>query len=289
MLMAVLICMPLTSYGEKDDEIELTDDTQLAEDEEQLTTDEESVIGEEEGLQIEEEEEDVEITFPDYQPWERVMLQGKLKMQGLPLSPTLKIFMQRDSVINISVRAPFIGEAGRLIMTLDSIMAINKMNKTYVSEQVGNFGGGIIDKGRLIGNIQDLLLARFFLPGHDVMNEELDELVEIYYEEDQFNVVPKGAADIEGVKYGYVIDDHFNPLMIVILPEQRPNIEIDVIYNYELKGYNIRMEVQDGESVKEITLEMKEPEWGAEEPKEIDIVKKYKKVGIGEFMKGIKG
>ena len=254
--------------------------------------------GNDENWETENEEESIDITYPDYENWETVGLQGKLKMKGLPLSPTLKFYMQRDSIVNISVRAPFIGEAGRLLLTPDSIMALNKMNKTYVSEKIGdlgigkdstqgmmNNGSGI--KGRLIGNLQDLLLARFFLPGYDVMSADLDDLVEIYYEDDQFNVVPKGGAEIEGIKYGYVVDESFNPLMIVILPSQNQNLEIDVEYEYELKGYDIRMAMQDGTSVKEIVMEMNEPEWGVDEPKEINLDKKYKRVSFEEFLKGI--
>ena len=228
-----------------------------------------------------------EITGPNFDTWEKVSLQGKLKMQGLPLSPSLKIFMQRDSVIDISVRAPFIGEAGRLTLTQDSILAVNKMNKTYVCEKFGNSLPIFLDRGILMRNIQDLLLARFFLPGIELTEENIDGMIDIYYEDDQFNIIPKGEAQIEGVRYGFVVDELFNPLMLVVIPENQQNIELDVSYTYESKGYDIDILLQEGNSKKEVILEFKEPEWKGEQTKPIDIGKKYRKLSFGEFLRSI--
>lgn len=240
------------------------------------------IYSKEEAPEIEENEEEIEIEYPEYDVWEKVSLQGKLKMQGLPLSPSVKIFMEKDSLIDLSLRAPFVGEAGRMIVTPDSVTVVNKMNKTYVKEGIAEFlqyyPGGL-------GDLQNLFLARFFLPGFDVNTAELDELIDIYYEDNQFNVVPKGAAEIEGVKYGFVVDESFRPLMLVVLPETRGDIEIDAFYKYKLQGYDMQIVYQEGEQSRDLVLELKEPEWGGEAPKGIDTGKKYRKLGFGEFLR----
>ena len=227
-------------------------------------------------------EETDSITLPDYESWKVAKIDGKLKMQGLPLSPSLKIFMEKDSLIDISIRAPFVGEAGRLVITTDSVIAVNKMNKTYVSEGISDFlryyPGGI-------SNVQDLLLARFFLPGVDVMQVDLEELIDIYYEDNQFNVVPKGVASIPGIIYGYVVDELFNPLWLVVLPEERQDIELDVQYTYNRQGYDIIIAYLEGDKKRDLTLELKNPEWKGESPKAIDLNKKFRRLSFSDFLK----
>lgn len=257
-----------------------------------------------------------EVEWPDYQPWTVVRIQGKLKMKGMPVSPTLKIFMQRDSLVDISMRAPFVGEAGRLTVTPDSVIVVNKMNKTYAQESIPE---SPIPLG--INDVQDLLLGRFFLPGHDVMNENLDELVDIYYEDEGlFNVVPKDKARIEGVKYGFLTDGYFKPLMLMILPqvkkigrqinnhtetadstadgtnsqedladdvtidEETP--EVDFVYERKGNGYDIIFVYKDMMKTFDAILELKEPEWRGDAPKAPDL-SKFRRLGMEDFFRSV--
>lgn len=226
--------------------------------------------------------------------WKVVTLQGKFKMQGLPLSPSVKIFMERDSLIDLSLRAPFVGEVGRLMMTPDSILIINKMSKSFWRGAIPRLSKGeVLDSVARdywplgIGEVQDLLLAKFFLPGIDVESEEIGEFIDVYLgeEEGQFNVIPKGAAEIEGVKYGFVIDEEFRPLMLMVLPHGHEEMEIDAVYTYKSSGYDLQFLYIDGHRQIEAVLELKEPEWKGEAPKEIDLGKKYKETGIWEVFK----
>lgn len=222
----------------------------------------------------------IEIIFPNYEPWDVASLAGKLKMQGLPLSPTLKIFMKRDSLISVSVRAPFMGEVGRLDLTPDTLLLANKMNKTFMKQSVGGLNSKTLPFG--IDDIQDLLLARFFLPGFDVMEDDLEELTDITYSDGQVNVVPKGEAEIPGVKYAFAVDEYFTPLMILVMPEDNPEVEIDVVYDYKQKGYDIWFGGKFGSKAMEATLEMKDPEWKGDEPKPLDL-RKYREAKIEQI------
>lgn len=224
------------------------------------------------------------VEYPDYQPWSEVTLQGKLKMRGLPLSPSLKIFMKKDELISVSVRAPFIGEAARMEITPDTALVVNKINKTYVKEGIKDF---LKYYPGDLGDVQDLLLARFFLPGFDVMEADLDSLVEVVLEEGQFNVVPIGEAEIEGVKYGFVVDEVFQPRMLIVIPENRPDVEIGAFYKYYNSGYDLQFVYQEGEKAYDFTLELKNPEWKGEMPKPIELEKKYKQLSLGDFMRSI--
>ena len=231
---------------------------------------------------VEEEAEEITITLPDYIPWDKIKMDGKLKMQGLPLSPSLKIFMQKDSIIDISIRAPFVGEAGRMVVTPDSVVLINKMNKTFVNEKIADFlkyyPGGISD-------MQDLLLARVFIPGYNLYDTDIEDLVDIFYEESQFNVMPKESAKIPGITYGYAVDETFQPLWLLILPESRPDLEIDAQYIYNLQGYNLILDYIEGDKKRELTLELKNPESTREEPKSIEINKKFRQLSFNDFLR----
>lgn len=244
--------------------------------------------------------EDFFIELPEPFEWETATLKGKLKMQGLPLSPNVKIFLKKDSLVSISLTAPLLGEVGRLDLTPDSVLVVNKMSKTYwalsedqlpekVATKIVNTGDDsntenlTSGKGSLgviggIKNVQDLLLANFFLPGIDLQEVELDEVIDIYADGDQLNVVPKGEAEIEGVKYGFVIDQYFKPLMLIVIPEVREGLEVDAFYTYGLQGYDLRFVYQDKNKGLEATLELKNPEYKGDAPKPVVLGRNYRRV-----------
>lgn len=222
------------------------------------------------------------LELPVYPVWNVATLQGKLKMQGLPVSPSLKIYMEKDELIDLSLRAPLVGEVGRLVLTQDTALIVNKMNKTYVKEEISSFlkyyPGGL-------GDVQNLLLARFFLPGFDLNEIEIAEVLDIYSDGSQFNLVPKGSAKIQGVRYGYVVNEVFQPLALIVMPENRPDVEITAEYNYTLQGYDINLNFTDGNFGSGMVLELKNAEWSGTRPKEINLDNKYRQVTIEEFMR----
>ena len=232
------------------------------------------------------------LTLPN--PWEIVSLQGKLKMQGLPLSPSLKLFMQKDSLISLSIRAPFIGEAGRLDISPDSIIVINKMKKTFVKEGYRRAMDSVGYSNLSLGDLQQLLLGQFFLPGIDLYEADLDQLIDIYQTNEAdpdsvsslFNIIPKGEAELKDVRYGFTVDALFRPLMLMILPLQMPDSEIDINYNFKLDGYDVQISYLDFHRDISLTLEFKKPEWSGQAPKPLDI-SKYRQLSFRDFLRNI--
>lgn len=246
-------------------------------------------------------EDGSEILLPEYEPWEVVSIEGKLKMQGLPLTPSLKIFMQRDSLVDISLRAAFMGEVGKLVLTTDSVKVINKMKKTYTvvnlqrpetesKEETEEETEENTEKRKWydvlgVKEVQELLLGHFFLAGVDIEESEPEDVMEVLYADEQLTVVPLGPALIEGVRYGYVVDESFRPMMLVILPEGDTETEVDVMYNFaNLQGYTLQFLYKDAKRRMEMTMELKNPEYKGEAPKEVDL-RKFKRLGFEEFMR----
>lgn len=95
--------------------------------------------------------------LPAYTDWQTAEISGKLRMNKLPISPTIKIYMKKGEEISISVRASLLGEVGRIEIAGDSVIAVNKMKRVYCAESIS---GIKYDYPDLIADIQSLLLAR---------------------------------------------------------------------------------------------------------------------------------
>lgn len=223
----------------------------------------------------------IDIGLPVYPDWNVATLQGKFKMQGLPMSPTLKIFMQKDSLIVVSVRVLLMGEVVRIEFTPDSVLMINKMKKTYVKADLKTLNQYYPGN---IGDIQDLLLARFFLPGFDIENDGLENLINIVYEDGDIYVLPDGDALIPGITYGYQIDETFKLQSIVVMPSGAPDMSIEANYKYGLRGYDINLSYTDEKNKMDVTFELDNPEWRGEAPGAIDLSKKYRQVSFQEMI-----
>lgn len=225
-----------------------------------------------------------ELSLPAYQPWESVALQGKLKMDGLPLSPSVKIFMAKDSLIDISIRAPFVGEAGRLQMTRDSVLVVNNMKKVYVKEPLVSYSRDM--EGMGIGDVQNLLLRRLFLSGLDWNTEVSADMLDIIDDaEGGFLIVPSEGNGLPYMKYGFGAAPDFTPLNVMLLPGDRPDTEIDVNYTSKGDGYDVTFIYRDSRMALSATLELKAPEYGGEAPKAQDLGKKYRQVSLPEFLR----
>lgn len=225
-----------------------------------------------------------ELSWPQYDDWNTVNLQGKLRMAGLPVSPSIKIFMKKGSNISISLSAIFVGEVGRVDLSTDSVMIVNRMNKTYCEEGIRNF---LKYYPGAIGDIQDLLLGRFFMPGYNVNEDSTQDMVDLYFEEEQIIVVPKDEAQIDGVKYGFIVDKFFNPLNLVVIPEGRDDTEISVSYNYDSGGYDLQFVLPFGNKTLTPQLELKNPQWDGQPLSPVKLDKKYRKLSLQEFMSAI--
>lgn len=225
----------------------------------------------------------VDSIISPWQPWTRVVINGKLKMAGLPMKPSVKIFMERDSSVFISVRAPFVGEVGRAEITDSTLLVVNKMKKVYVEEPIKSalsaYPGGLSD-------IQELILGRISLPGLGTLSHDIEESVDIYNEADgTISLVVDEEASIPGFNYGYVIDKEFWPIALLVLPESNPDVSVTLIYDYFEDGYDFSLFYKSDKRNFEATLELDEPEWEGNSFERISLNKKFRRVELQEFMK----
>lgn len=225
----------------------------------------------------------VEKVINQWNDWETVSISGKLKMDMLPLSPSLKIFMERDSLILISLRAPLVGEVGRAEIDSDSILVVNKMKKTYVKESIGkvlaSYPGSLSD-------LQELLLGRIVIPGNGLLSAENRNVVDLFQEEPAgYTLLPGENAAIEGFDYGYLIDGSLRTTALAVVPTFKEGIIVGLTYSYPEKGYTLTASYQSPKKTISGTLELDSPEWGAKSFSPVKINSKFRRMEFKQFMK----
>lgn len=145
-----------------------------------------------------------------YGQWQKVKLPLNIRLrQPKSMSVSANATMERGKSIMISLR--FIGmEVGVLYLTSDSILAIDKFNKVYVSEPLEPLLGGFPAN---ISNVQDLLTGRPFLLGEDKPLATVADKFDFDTQsgDNTWSLIPKKFP--KGVEYGF----SFNPFSALSL------------------------------------------------------------------------
>ena len=103
--------------------------------------------------------------------WQTMQTSGNIKLSaGSSFSSAIQVRMVRDQAIFISLR-PMLGiEVGRLLITADSLYAVDKVHKRYIAEKVSLLTSGI---PVTVSDVQDMFLGRPFILGKGTLNETL--------------------------------------------------------------------------------------------------------------------
>lgn len=234
-------------------------------------------------LSAKESKEVVDAITEPWNDWETLTISGKLKMPGLPLNPSVKIFMDKDSLIRISLRAPLMGEVGRAEIEGDSILVVNKMKKTYVKEPISTF---MSRYPVTLGDLQSLLLGRIVIPGGGTLTSELEQVIELYPEADEeYSLIPCADFELEEFSYGYLINADLQPYVLLVIPADKPEINVNVTYEYYDKGYNIVASYVSPDKIYGGTLELDYPTEGGSPIEPIKLNNKFVKLTPEQFMK----
>lgn len=215
-----------------------------------------------------------------YTPWQKLLLNGKLRDAGLPLTVSLKVYMEKGKRILLSARAPFVGEALRIDLSQDSLIIINKMKKTYCRESAEgllDFYPGAID------DFQSLLLARLVVPGEGELSPSNQSLVDIGVSGEGFLIMPHDDGDPSALLFGYQTD------YLGRLESQTLSIkdkELSINYSHSRSGdYTIRILLSGLRHDFKATLDFDVPLPFDTLPAPANITSKYRRVPIREVLK----
>lgn len=227
--------------------------------------------------------ERIEAISSAFFPWQSVMLEGKLRMAGLPVAPSVKVYMVHDSLVRISVRAPFLGEVARAEINDSSLTAINRKDRTYISEPIDSLRRAGIGG---LAEIQNILLGRVVIAGHGVLSPEMEEAVEIFGQQDGSSLLTVSEGySVPGVQYGYVLDDSDLVAAILVIPDSIPDSNITVAYSWYEHGYDMEAAFSSPKRNIRATLEFDNPLWGAEGFAPASISSKYRRVNASDLLK----
>lgn len=227
--------------------------------------------------------EAIRTILSNYTPWTNVEFSGKLHYEKLPVKPTVKIYMEKDELIQISLRAPLVGEVGRIEMTRDSLLAVNKMNKTYCRESLDRIEQTL--PGAL-SYVQSFLLGRVIVPGRG----ELDASNAAAYDfitdtEGGWMLVPSGNSptDIVGASYGYSISPQGRTRALLVNVDGK-GISAGAIYDYTGGGVSISLSVDTPRKDIAGSIDFDSVKWGGKRMSPVNLGGKYRQTGIRQFV-----
>lgn len=233
--------------------------------------------------------------LPHYSDWGSAELSGKLRLAKLPLSPTLRIYMKKGEQISISVRAPFIGEAGRIEIDKDSILAVNRMKRVYCAESIA---GIQYDYPDIISDVQALLLGRVVVMNAGQLsarNADFLDFSEVAADGSEVSETfaakawnldfPKGRSEADEFGYTYRINGAGLVESLRLFLESR-DLALSLDYQYPDKSRVLDISLEaDGARKFSAEVEFNPVKWGATPPAPVKIDSRYRQVDIRAFIK----
>lgn len=152
-----------------------------------------------------EERKVIETITDTYRNWNKAIWSGRLSTDMLPVSATLKVYMERGKLLLISVRAPLLGEVARVEADRERILIVNKLKKCYYERTIEEMAQLAPD---LLDDMQSLLLGRMFVVGKGQLDKRDADSVNIFPSNGEgcYMVLPTVPDWLPQVLYGFATD-----------------------------------------------------------------------------------
>ena len=186
--------------------------------------------------------------------WQSLQTGGNIKLNaGSSFSSSIQMRMVRDQAIYISIR-PMLGiEVGKLLITGDSLYAVDKVHKRYIAEKVSLLTAGI---PVTVSDVQDIFLGRPFLIGKGTLNAALKPQVTATGEGS--GVILTANEKYKGYGYAFSFDKSNRILSLNIVPQGSISAAYQVKYS-EVKNTqagNIAHDIKVNATVDKKKLEL---------------------------------
>lgn len=216
-----------------------------------------------------------------YAPWTSVEFNGKIKNDLLPISPTVKMYMENGTLIQVSLRAPILGEIGRLEFTPDNILVVNKMKNTYLWESTANL---MEMYPGIINDIQSIFLARVTVFGTGQLSDENSNVVEVQQDGNGNWILIPASEGLGGLKYGYLVGPtgRTQALDAII----KGFFDMEILYTYPKN--TMKMDVNFNAKNKNVSVEFdfSSVKWGGSKMGDVKL-DKYTRMGLKEFISNL--
>lgn len=221
--------------------------------------------------------------------WDKVSISGKLSTDLLPIRPTLKVYMECDSLLCAQISVPLFGEVARAEATTTTVRLYNKRKNVYYEKNLADVAK-VIGENITLGNLQDLLLGRPFTPGQPEF-ECTSELLEydtmrdswwIKYNYPNYNVMTGMMIDTDGRLLHALCARFLNGMTPDAMPDDTAAI------NFSYPGSKTRLECHlvIKNKLTDATYEYGTPDWSPGPVKPLNLNSGWHKVEtFREFIK----
>lgn len=159
--------------------------------------------------------------------WQTLQTGGNITLKaGSSFSSSIQVRMLRNEAIFISLR-PVLGiEVGWLLITADSLYAVDKVHKRIVAEKVSLLTAGI---PVTVSDVQDIFLGRPFIIGKGTLNEGSASQVNVSTQGNKTLISPNESY--KGYMYTFKFDDKKRIMSLDIMPQGNATAAYQVKYS----------------------------------------------------------
>lgn len=145
--------------------------------------------------------------------WRTMQTGGNIQLSaGSSFSSSIQVRMVRDQAIYISLR-PLLGiEVGKLIITADSLYAVDKVHKRYIAEKVSILTSGI---PVTVSDVQDIFLGRPFIIGNGTLNLDDKDRINVSAEGNSTTLMPNDSYKGYAYTFTFNKSNHISSLDIM--------------------------------------------------------------------------
>lgn len=149
--------------------------------------------------------------------WQTVQAGGSLTVSGgKSLTSSMNVRMERGRSISISVRPMGLVEVARLVIKGDTLIAIDKLHKRYLCENVQLLTAGLPAD---VSTVQDMLLGRAFVLGHGTYNTGTTHEATVLHVNADYLLQPREQLD--DFSYQFRFDAQNRLLALEVTPKVR--------------------------------------------------------------------
>lgn len=214
-----------------------------------------------------------------YTPWHAMSIDGELSMKGLPIDPSVKIYMEKGQCIRVSLRVPLLGEVGRLEIDPQYTLVVNKRGKCYsrlsTSSLMERTGLGLSD-------LQDLLLGQVFLAGGTPLTKQSASLFDVSSASGGLYIVTPHTPHPRA-EYGFTLYPDGKMALAVAFDSAQTSL-LQSQYSYTGKSTQMDLSLEIGSKSYSATLSCSEPNLQPRPLAPIEISSRWKEVSVKELI-----
>lgn len=217
--------------------------------------------------------------------WHTMQTSGNIKLSaGSSFSSSIQVRMVRDQAIYISLR-PVLGiEVGKLIITADSLYAVDKVHKRYIAEKVSILTSGI---PVTVSDVQDIFLGRPFIIGQGTLNEQLKPALNVTRKGNTVVLAPQ--EKYKGYGYAFTFDKNNRITSLDIVPTSGTAAGYQVKYSdvHSTRAGNIAHAIDVNATVEKkqvsFSLNYKNIDWNGKVNIDTTVSKNYKRMSARDL------